>query len=108
MIKSIKIYIFIILSFIPAAIFGVLFDDFLESLFSGYWFIVGSWFLGGIILLYIDKWLKPNESKIQLEDDLNPFNAIKIGLFQCLAMIPGVSRSGASIVGGRITGLSLQ
>jgi len=106
LIKSIKIYIFIILSFIPAAIFGVLFDDFLESLFSGYWFIVGSWFLGGIILLYIDKWLKPNESKIQLEDDLNPFNAIKIGLFQCLAMIPGVSRSGASIVGGRITGLS--
>lgn len=106
LVKSFKIYIFIVLSFIPAAFFGVLFDDFLELLFSGYWFIVISWFLGGIILIFVDEWVKPNSSKIQLEDDLNPWNSIKIGLFQCLAMIPGVSRSGASIVGGRLVGLS--
>lgn len=106
LIKSIKIYILIIYSFIPAVIFGVLLDDFLESLFDGLWYIAISWFIGGIILINIDKWIKSKSNLIDLEEELTPIKAIKIGLFQCLAMIPGVSRSGATIVGGRIQGLS--
>jgi undecaprenyl-diphosphatase len=106
LIKSFKIYFLILFSFIPAAIFGVLLDDFLETLFAGYWYIVLSWFLGGIVLLKIDSWLNPTSSYTELEESLNPSKAIKIGLFQCLAMIPGVSRSGATIIGGRIQGLS--
>lgn len=106
LIKSIRIYFLISCSFIPAIVFGVLLDDFLESLFEGFWYIAISWFLGGIILLYIDKWLKPNYKQTDLEENLSPFKAIKIGLYQCLAMIPGVSRSGATIVGGRLQGLN--
>lgn len=106
LIRSIEIYQFIALSFIPAVIFGVLLDDFLESLFDGLWYIAISWFIGGIILINIDKWIKSKSTIIDLEEELTPMNSIKIGLFQCLAMIPGVSRSGATIVGGRLQGLS--
>lgn len=106
LIKSIEIYKFIIISFIPAVIFGVLLDDFLESLFAGYWFIAFSWFLGGIVLIKMDDWFKVSENQLELESDLTISKAIKIGLFQCLAMIPGVSRSGATIIGGRWQGLS--
>ncbi len=106
LITSIRIYYFIIYSFIPAAIFGILLDDLLESFFEGYWYIALSWFLGGIILLKIDSWLKPKNEYVDLEESLNLLKAIKIGLYQCLAMIPGVSRSGATIVGARLEGLS--
>lgn len=106
LIKSFNIYLLILFSFIPAAIFGVLLDDFLEALFTGYWFIAISWFLGGIILLNIDKWVSPNANSLELEESLTIVNSVKIGLYQCLAMIPGVSRSGASIIGGRLEGLS--
>lgn len=101
-----KIYGFILASFIPAAVFGVLLDDYLEALFSGFWFIVASWFLGGLVLIKIDDWLKLKESNASLLDELSIAKSLRIGLFQCLAMIPGVSRSGASIVGARILGLS--
>ncbi len=66
LLKSFKIYYLILFSFIPAAIFGILLDDFLESLFDGYWYIVFSWFVGGIILLKIDKWIV----SIKQEEDL--------------------------------------
>jgi len=55
-------------------------------------------FLGGIIFLFIDKWF--TEEKIESTDDVSYMQALKIGLFQCIALIPGVSRSGATIVGG--------
>lgn len=106
--SSIQVYRLVTFSFIPAVIFGVLLDDFLESLFEGYTFIAVSWFLGGIVLVRIDYWLK--NQKVQAEDisQMTVVQSLKIGLYQCLAMIPGVSRSGASIVGGRLVGLSHQ
>lgn len=106
--SSIQVYRLVTFSFIPAVIFGVLLDDFLESLFEGYTFIAVSWLLGGIVLVRIDYWLK--NQKVQAEDisQMTLVQSIKVGLYQCLAMIPGVSRSGASIVGGRLVGLSHQ
>lgn len=112
--SDLLIYKYIIFSFIPAAIFGVLLDDLLESMFEGYWFIAISWFIGGVILYFIDDWLKndsttsgPTEhDNSNLTEDLNIVKAIKIGLYQCIAMIPGVSRSGATIIGGRLVGLN--
>jgi len=103
--SGISIYYTIIASFIPAVILGVLLDDFLEALFQGYWFIAGSWIIGGLILIKIDKWLPAKANSIEIQS-ITYFNAFKIGLFQCIAMIPGVSRSGATIVGGRVLGLS--
>mgnify|MGYP000308305498 CR=1 FL=1 len=106
--SSIQVYRLVTFSFIPAVLFGVLLDDFLESLFEGYTFIAVSWLLGGIVLVRIDYWLK--NQKVQAEDisQMTLVQSIKVGLYQCLAMIPGVSRSGASIVGGRLVGLSHQ
>ncbi len=54
--------------------------------------------LGGIILLFVDKWLK--NGTLDDTDNISYPTAIKIGFFQCIAMIPGVSRSGATIIGG--------
>ncbi|MFM7021032.1 MAG: undecaprenyl-diphosphate phosphatase [Aquirufa sp.] len=106
--NNFTVYRLVSLSFIPAVIFGVLLDDFLESLFEGYSFIALSWLLGGIILIRIDYWLRNQKPKVDDIVQMSTLQSIKVGLFQCLAMIPGVSRSGASIVGGRLTGLSHQ
>lgn len=105
---SLLIYKYIIFSFVPAVFLGVLFDDILEVLFEGYWFICLSWFLGGIILINIDRWISNTNKSNNSIDQITIKQSLKIGLFQCLAMIPGVSRSGASIIGGRIVGLTHQ
>jgi undecaprenyl-diphosphatase len=96
--QSVNFYIKLLVAFIPAAIFGVLFskkiDAFLESALT-----VGiTMFVGGIILLFVDKWF--NKPTVKEEKDISDLTALKIGFFQCLAMIPGTSRSAASIVGG--------
>lgn len=104
--SSLQIYKYVIYSFVPAVILGLLFDDILEALFEGYWFISLSWFLGGIILIFIDKWITDQKKHHNSIETITTAQSIKIGLFQCLAMIPGVSRSGATIIGGRIVGLS--
>lgn len=103
--SGLSIYYTIIASFIPAIILGVLLDDFLEALFQGYWFIAGSWIIGGLILIRIDRWLPAKEDHVDIQS-ISFLTAFKIGLFQCIAMIPGVSRSGATIVGARVLGLS--
>jgi len=103
--SGLSIYFTIIFSFIPAVILGVLLDDFLEALFQGYWFIAGSWILGGLILIRIDAWLPAKTDALEIPS-ISYLRAFKIGLCQCIAMIPGVSRSGATIVGGRMLGLS--
>jgi undecaprenyl-diphosphatase len=106
LLSGIKIYSFVTISFIPAVVFGLLLNDFLESMFEGYYFIAVSWIIGGIILLKIDVWINNKDEGMDLVESLNSKNALLIGLYQCIAMIPGVSRSGATIVGGRLSGLS--
>jgi undecaprenyl-diphosphatase len=54
LISGIKIYLYLITSFIPAIIFGLLLDDLMESIFDGYWFIALSWILGGVVLIKFD------------------------------------------------------
>jgi len=105
---SLKVYRLVTLSFIPAVVFGVLLDDFLESLFEGYSFIAISWILGGFVLIRIDYWLQNQKVQAQDISQMTLAQSILVGFYQCLAMIPGVSRSGASIVGGRLVGLSHQ
>ena len=89
--SGLSIYFTIIFSFIPAVILGVLLDDFLEALFQGYWFIAGSWIVGGLILIRIDAWLPAKTDALEILS-ISYLKAFKIGLYQCLAMIPGVSR----------------
>jgi undecaprenyl-diphosphatase len=92
-------------SFIPAVVFGLLFSKKIDALLENPITVAVSLVLGGIILLKVDDWFAPKEDA-QETTVISYATALKIGLFQCLAMIPGVSRSGASIVGGMSQKLS--
>ncbi|MES2418520.1 MAG: undecaprenyl-diphosphate phosphatase [Bacteroidota bacterium] len=102
--KSIHFYIKLLIAFIPAAIFGFLLSDKIDLMLESPLTVAISLVIGGIILLFVDRWF--NNPTIDSEEDINYITAFKIGFFQCLAMIPGVSRSGASIVGGMSQKLS--
>jgi len=93
----------IILAFLPAAFVGVLAHGFIKSvLFESPMLICISLIVGGIILLIVDR-LKLNPVYTDVMD-YTPYLAFKIGICQCVAMIPGVSRSGATIVGALLMG----
>jgi len=96
--RSIDFYLKLFTAFIPAVIFGLLFSDLIDSLLESPLTVGISLFIGGIILLFVDKWFK--NADLDDADKISYPTAFKIGLFQCIAMIPGVSRSAASIIGG--------
>lgn len=96
--KSIDFYLKLIVAFIPAAIFGVLFSDKIDALLESPQTVAISLVVGGIFLLFIDKLF--HKGTQDDADQIRYPNAFIIGLFQCLAMIPGVSRSAATIAGG--------
>lgn len=96
--KSMDFYYKLFVAFIPAAVFGVLLSDKIDSMLESPMTVGISLIIGGIILLFVDKWFSNDE--IQVEEEISYLTALKIGFFQCLAMIPGTSRSGATIVGG--------
>jgi undecaprenyl-diphosphatase len=96
--KSFDFYFKLLTAFIPAVIFGLLFSDKIDDLLESPLTVGISLLLGGIVLLFVDKWFK--NAPIDDADQISYPTAVLIGIFQCLAMIPGVSRSGASIVGG--------
>ncbi len=104
--KSIHFYFKLIVAFIPAAIFGFLLSDKIDQMLESAMTVGISLVVGGVILLFVDKWFK--NATIKTEEEINYLTALKIGFFQCLAMIPGVSRSGASIVGGMSQNLTRQ
>jgi undecaprenyl-diphosphatase len=96
--KSIDFYYKLVVAFIPAAIFGVLLSDKIDAMLESPLTVAISLVVGGIILLFVDKWFANGD--LENDEDISYLTALKIGFFQCIAMIPGVSRSGASIVGG--------
>lgn len=102
--KSLDFYFKLLVAFIPSAIFGVLFSDAIDALLESPLGVAISLLVGGIILLFVDKWF--NRPRVDSSDEIDYFTALKIGFFQCIAMIPGVSRSGATIVGGMSQRLS--
>jgi len=102
--KSWDFYFKLLVAFIPAAVFGLLFSDLIDEMLESPMTVAITLVLGGLILLFVDKWF--NRPHIDNSDDISYATALKIGLFQCLAMIPGTSRSGATIVGGMAQKLS--
>ncbi len=99
--QSLDFYYKLFVAFIPAVIFGLLLSDFIDSLLENPITVAISLIIGGFLLLKIDDWFGNAE-----DTQISYATAFKIGLFQCLAMIPGVSRSGASIAGGMSQKLS--
>lgn len=102
--RSFDFYFKLFVAFIPSIVFGVLFMDTIDQLLESPLAVAISLVLGGVVLLFVDKWFTSN--KIDDTDDVKYPTALKIGLFQCIAMIPGVSRSGATIIGGMSQNLS--
>jgi undecaprenyl-diphosphatase len=96
--RSIDFYMKLVVAFIPAAIFGVLLGDYIDAALENVFGVAIALFVGGIVLLFVDNWFKNNDK--DEEQDINYLTALKIGMFQCIAMFPGISRSGATIVGG--------
>ena len=103
--QSVDFYFKLFVAFIPAVVLGLLLSDFIDSLLENPITVAISLVLGGILLLKVDEWFG-NTPKDEVPAEISYPTAFKIGLFQCLAMIPGVSRSGASIVGGMTQKLS--
>lgn len=99
--QTFEFYFKIAVGFIPAVILGLLFAKKIDSLLENPVTVAVSLLLGGILLLKVDDWFGNST-----ETAITYPTAFKIGLFQCIAMIPGVSRSGASIVGGMSQKLS--
>jgi undecaprenyl-diphosphatase len=102
--QSVNFYLKLVVAFIPAAVFGVLLSDKIDQLMESPLAVAISLLVGGVILLFVDKWF--NRPTVHEEVNIDFLTAFKIGLFQCIAMIPGVSRSGATIVGGMSQKLS--
>lgn len=98
----------VVVAFLPAAVLGYLFGERIESHLFGPWPIVVAWATGGVVILLVtwDKLGKPPRAGTPLEQ-LALRGALVIGLIQCVAMWPGVSRSLVTIVGGVLVGLSL-
>lgn len=103
--QTLDFYFKLLVAFIPAVVFGLLFSKKIDALLENPVTVAVSLVLGGIILLKVDDWFAPKEETKETEN-ISYMTALKIGLFQCLAMIPGVSRSGASIIGGMSQKLS--
>ncbi|MEZ4795185.1 MAG: undecaprenyl-diphosphate phosphatase [Flavobacteriaceae bacterium] len=99
--QSVNFYYKLLVGFLPAVVLGLLLNDFIDSLLENPITVAVSLIIGGVILLKVDDWFGDGS-----ETEISYRTALKIGFFQCLAMIPGVSRSGASIVGGMTQKLS--
>jgi undecaprenyl-diphosphatase len=101
--QSIDFYVKLFLAFLPAAIIGYLFNDYIDRMLERVDIVAYMLIAGGIIFLFVDKVFEENEKK---DKAINHFTAIRIGFFQVIAMIPGVSRSAATIIGGLSQGLN--
>ena len=83
-------------AFLPAALVGFMAGNLIDHLLGSVIVVAITMFVGGILLLFVDAWFNRPEQN----QEIAGFKALKIGLWQCLAMVPGVSRSAATIVGG--------
>lgn len=94
--QGLDFYYKLFVAFLPAVVLGLLLSDVIDELLESPLVVAISLIIGGFILLKVDDWFKPSEESQKISYS----TALKIGFFQTLAMVPGVSRSGASIVGG--------
>lgn len=102
--QTIGFYFKLLVAFLPAVFFGLLLSDKIDQLLESPLGVAIALLVGGIILLFVDKWFK--DGNIDNTDNISYGTAFKIGLFQCISMIPGVSRSASTIVGGMSQRLS--
>ena len=98
----------VLIAFLPAVILGLLFGKAIKAHLFTPLVVASTFILGGFIILWAERRQanNPAVARIHAVEDMTPLDALKVGLAQCLAMIPGTSRSGATIIGGMLLGLS--
>lgn len=101
-----RLLVALVLGFLPAAVLGLAFDDAIERFLFGPWPVVAAWALGGLLLFALEPRLAAARQGMPIEA-IGPRIALLIGLAQCAALWPGVSRSLATILGGLAAGLSI-
>lgn len=100
----------LVVAFLPAAIIGLIFDDLIEHYLFSAWTIVAAWFVGGVAILGVAAWKRKHSGDEHVGKELDLLSwrmAFTIGFIQCLAMMPGTSRSLVTIVGGILVGLNI-
>jgi undecaprenyl-diphosphatase len=93
------------IGFFPAVVFGLAFGKIIQMNLFKPWFVATTFILGGFVILWAES--RPQDTaRVHEADDMSWKDALKVGLVQCLALLPGTSRSGATIIGGMLLGLS--
>lgn len=100
---NLEFYKKVFIAFIPAAVFGFLFKNKIDALLESTTVVAWALIIGGVVLLFVDRIFKANS-----ETELSYKKSGFIGVLQCLAFIPGVSRSAATIIGSQIVGLTRE
>lgn len=100
---NLEFYKKVFIAFLPAAIFGFLFKNKIDALLESTTVVAWALIVGGVVLLFVDQIFKANQ-----QTELNYKKSGFIGVLQCLAFIPGVSRSAATIIGSQIVGLTRE
>lgn len=102
--KTIDFYYKLVVGVIPAVIVGVLLQKQIDKMLGSPLVVAITLLAGGVVLLFVDKWF--NKAEVKKEEEISYKTAFTVGVFQCLAVIPGMSRSAATIVGGMSQKLS--
>lgn len=105
--RSFRFYVQLSLAFLPAAVVGLLFGDAIDALLENVTMVAVTLLVGGVFLLFVDRVFAKNESWTPTPE-ITERRSVVVGLFQCFALIPGVSRSAATIVGGLVSGVNRQ
>jgi undecaprenyl-diphosphatase len=94
----------LVIAFIPAAVLGLAFGNYIKAYLFKPVPVALAFIIGGVIILWVERRKLP--SRVENSRDMTPLDALKVGIAQCFALIPGTSRSGATIIGGMLFGLS--
>jgi undecaprenyl-diphosphatase len=98
----------VLIAFVPAVVLGLLFGKAIKAHLFTPVVVASTFILGGFIILWAERRQAAGGNAVRVHDvdAMTPMDALKVGLVQCLAMVPGTSRSGATIIGGMLLGLS--
>lgn len=98
---GLNLYLLMFVGCLPAAVLGILLEDYIDAMLGNLWVVVAMLLVGGLVMIYMDsRFVRTNPKEV------TPKRALLVGFFQCIAMIPGVSRSMATIFGGMQQGLT--
>ena len=104
--QNFNFYVRLFVAFLPAAVFGLLLKKYIDALLENIVVVALALIAGGVVFLFLDGYFEKQSKRNTSVDDITLPKALKIGFFQVISMVPGVSRSAATIIGGLTQGLS--